>query len=415
MGLKRTENFEEMLKEYQPHKLIEDQMKKTNYFWSKIKKDKGWKDGATYQIPWELAEASAFQIGGLVESAKITDAKFKKANETDHAFMSGAMKWFSRDLKRYGDMRQSFLKLLPMKTKKFTTRMQYLTNLIMLDGASISRVTADGTGAGVLAVLKPQRFMVGERVVVISTDGGVADVECYVGAIDINGKTISCVDAAGAAVDLSSFVVAGEVVEVKIPGYDQDNFYSLTDFLLPASLGGSDTVHGVNKSESPILQAQVESGAGWTKSTILSNLYDFYFGVKELGKVDGVEILCGFDVYKAASNAAESSKRYMTSKESGPGFSSVVIDGPMGEMKLVALEQMPNDRCHIVDFDHFTFAGDEFFKNMVDPDGNLYTKERVAGGGAGNDGHVLIQDIALSGQLICTRPSSSASIHSISL
>jgi len=420
MGLKATANFEELLREYAPHKLIEDRQKKTNYFWNKLTKDKSWKDGVSYQIPWELSEASSFEIGGLIESAKITDAKYKKGTISQHALLTGAMKYHSRDLKRYGDMKQSFLKLLPKKAQKFSDRMKYLTNIMLLDKGSIAKGINDAVNAlatGVIKVTKPQRFMLNERIVLV-TSGAAADKEVYVKQINIANRTITVADSAGVVIDLTTvsevFDPSIDTVTIKIVGYDRDEFFSFTDHLLPASLGGSDSLNGiVTKTDAPIFQPQVIDGAAWTSVNILDKLYDTYFEIAELGKVDGQEMLCGYNLFKAASRKSEASKRYTSTKESGIGFKTIVIDGPEGEMRLTTFEEMPDDKLYILDWASFVFAGDEFFKPMKDMNGNSFYTERVAGTGNGGDGYVCIQDIALSGQMLCIKGSGNGVVHSI--
>lgn len=407
MGTEANLNFSDMLREYAPHTVIEDSFSKDNYLWGKLEKDKEWKDGVEYQIPVELSGASDFEMGALVSESNLGSSIYKKLTLSTQPQMTGAMVFNERDLKRYGNLKQSFLKLLPGEVNKFTRRARQHWSVKLLKG-SLAIATADGTAGGEIEVDKPQYFAVGQRVEV-SADSP-ATVSGFVTAIDMEAKTLTIMTArtAGSAVDLSGFAAADNT-KVNIPGSeDVEDFTSFADYLLPASAGGSDTIYGINKSIYPILQPQVADGASYTASNITDKLTDFYYDVKDLGKVDAAEILVPFHVFKAFAKKIEANKRYMVKdKMSGVGFSSLYIDGPSGEMKLTALSDMALDKAFVINWEDFCFAGYRFLDKVKDPDGNEYHKIRST------SGYKYIVDLVLQGELIAKKLSGSAVIHSI--
>ncbi len=414
MGLNTSENLNDMLREYAPHKIIKDEVKKSNYFWNKVKKDPKWKDGTEYQVPMKVAQASSFNFGGLVASNDIGESKYTKPVENNHAQLFGALKFNDRDLKRYdGDLKKSFLKVLPGAIEDFSERMTFLTSIALLNGGSLAAATANSTADGVMTVDHPERFELGQKIVICTTEGAVSDVEGYVDNINMSEKQLLVKDArtAGSTIDLSAFDVTNGTVTIKIPGYATEQFYSLQDHILPVSQGGKNTIHGIDKTDYPILQSQVVDGSGWTAANILTNLYDFYFNVKTLGKVKTPEILCPYSVLKAALVKLDGSKRFVAGdRTAGVGYSSVELLGPDGTMRLTGVADLNDSQLFCVDWRNLEFAGDEFF-NMQRHGGNgdLYYTERLT------TGYTHIVDIALSGQLMCLKNSGNGAVHSISL
>ncbi len=406
-----TDELTPLLRHYEPHKLIRENLKDKNYFWNKIKKDMGWKDGVPYYIPWMIDEgASDFEIGGLIDEDKLGSGAGIKAVESKHAFISGAMKFLQRDLKRFSTLKQSFLKVLPERVNQFTKRFSKILNQLVLAGGCLGAFKADGTAGGLVTVLKPREFTIGQRLIIVSDSQ--ADIEGYVAQIDVNNKQLlfkNGREVTSTALDLSLYTVADNA-KIMLAGYETSEApYTLVDHIFPAALGGLDTIHGIEKMKSPLLQAQLINASSWTSSTIMSDIYDMYFDIKEQDSVEKAELLCNYNLFKTIVKAAEKSKQFSNGETKvGIGYSSVEIIGPEGNMTITAIHGLIGmNKAFIIDWDAFIFAGDELFEQVKDMDANLYTKYRK------KTGFEYVTDYQLSGNLICTKASTCCGIHDI--
>lgn len=406
-----TPGLNEMLREYAPHTLIQDMFKKDNLVWDSFAKDKSWKNGVSYQIPWELSSgATDMEMGQLVAETELNDlGTYKKAVLTNQPELWGALKLTEKDLSRYGDLRQSFLKVFPEKLEALIETMKMNVACVILRGGAIALATSSGTNAGVLKVDKPQFLSIGQRVLVKDNN---TNVVAYVKQINMNTKEILFHDGRSAGsnpVDLSGITVAagGKVAMV---GSDSESFTSLVDYLLPASLGGKDTIHNVAKLSSPLLQPQVIDGSSMTSGNVLDKLYDHYFEIKELGKVKEADMWVPYSVFKHAVKQQQASKRYIDGgKEAGYGFSRIKLIGPEGEMTLTALAHMPANLIYMNDKKDFKFVGDTFFdrKRQLNTD-EFFTIRKQSG-------YEYVVDICARFEFVATKLSSSAVIHSINV
>lgn len=409
MGTKVTTGLNEMLREYAPHTLIMDEFKRDNFVFNEFETDRSWKNGAAYQIPWELSSANDTQMGSLVDESVMGDiGTYKKAILTEQPEMWGSLKLLERDLTRYSDLRQSFLKIFPEKLTQLTDHMKSNVATMVLRGGAICVATANGTIGGVVKLDKPQFLSVGQRVLLKDNDQSVI---AYVKQIDMNKKEVLfAADRAGTVIDLSDFRVL-EGAKVMIPGQDTETLSSLQTYLLPASLGGLDTIHGQPKLSSPLLQPMVLDGSGLTVSTILDKLYDYYFEIKELGKVKNAELWVPYHVFKACAKLAQASKRFIDGgKEAGYGFSKMKLIGMEGDMTLVAISDMPSDKIMLLDKSCFKFVGDTFFdkKRLLNTEDEFWVQRKTTG-------YEYIVDICFRAEFVATKLSSSAIIHSIPL
>ena len=410
MSTNATVNLQDMLTQYLPNDLITEEFAKENFLWNLFEKDRSWKNGTDYVIPWEFAKSADMQMGGLVLDADIGDlGVYKKAVKTNQPQLFGALKFQQKDLERYGDLKQSFLKLLPGKVSDFTEYMKFVVPCILLRGGAICTATANGTVGGVLAVDRPQYLMLNQRVMIKDNDS--VAVIGFIRSIDMTAKTITVYNArtGGAVVDLSTYTIA-QKAKVFIPGADTENFSTFQSYLLPAALGGSDTIHGVSKSSAPILQPQLFDGSTWTSTNILDKLYDTYYDVKTLGKCKETELLVPYSVFKACSKVMQSSKRFVDGeKKSGYGFNQITLVGAEGEMKITGMVDMPNDSIYMINKDDFLIAGDKFFEKNKQADGNEYFTVR------GTGGYYHIMDIEARFDLIAKKLSSSAAVYGLTL
>lgn len=405
MGTKSNDNLSEMLREFAHSGIVEDSFSKDFYAWNKLKKNRTWKEGAELQIPMELSENSDLEFGALVAEADIGEGSYKKIKITEQPQLFSSMVIEERDLKRYGDLKQSFLKMMPQKMSKLTRRMKHAFSAMMLRGGVLAKISSIADAAtGKVVIDKPQYFTLGQRVQV---NGEIV----YVTKISMNEKAITLsADRAGAVIDLTAIASPVSVNDgVNIVGADTENFTSFVDYLLPAAQGGSDQLYGVlDKDTNPIATPQVFDGTGFTASTVVDKLIDIYYDVKELGKVDQAEIIVPYHIFKAFAKKIENSKQYSGSeKKAGVGYSQLVVVGPAGEMILTALPDMRDDLIFIIDWESFEFAGHRFLDRIKSPDGLEYYTVRS------KTGYRFICDHVLQGDLVAKKLSSSAVVHSI--
>jgi hypothetical protein len=405
-----TTNLQEMLTEYLPHDLITEEFQKHNFLWNAFEKDKSWKNGTDYVVPWEFAPNTDLNMGGLIAETDIGDlGVYKKAKKSDQPELWGAIKFHQKDLERYSDLKQSFLKILPGKITRFTEYMQQVVPCVILRGGALAIATGNGNVSGEIAVDRPQYLSLNQKIIII--DDNSAAVTGFIRAIDMNAKKIQVYSArsGGAAVDLSAMTAAAHA-KVMIPGADSEQFETFEKYLLPASLGGSDTIYGVNKSLAPILQPQIVDGTSWSTSNVLDKMYDFYYDVKTLGKVKETELMVPYPIFKACAKLMQGSKRFIEGKkEAGYGFNKITLIGAEGEMTITGMVDMPNDKIFMLDKADFLYAGDKFFEKLKQQDGNEFFTVRKT------TGYEHIVDIGARFDLIAKKLSSSACVHSLSL
>jgi len=402
-----TETFSSMLKRYMPYQLLVEEMKRRNYFWNKVSKDKSWK-GGTLEIPFEGAEASSLQMGSLTAQADIAEAEYVMGVLSSQPELWGTMLFNEKDLKRHGDMKASYLKILPGKINQFITRMSERVSIQLLGDGSIAVATANGTISAGIAVDHPERFAIGEKVAVDDDDS--AAVEGYVVSIDINTKIIEIdtTRTSTTAVDLSGYTTA-QNAKVYLPGVQANGFTSLGSQLLSSTNGGSAALFGQTKTAYPHLQALNIDGSGYAAGTLLADVFGGFYEQATLGKGMPTEIVMSFDNFKNISTAIEGDRRHSpTEKKSGYGFRSVTVMGPDSEMTITAVRDMPNDKMYILDWDAIKFHGHNFFDRKRSNNEEFFVIRGTAG-------YQYVVDVAFQGDLVVNKPSHCAVIHSISL
>lgn len=426
LHLNQTAELGELLKEFTPHKLVQKEIKRQNYFLNNVKREK-WTDGQPLKMAFEHGKRSSVRSGGLVASNKITQARYATATITEHKFLSMALKFLERDLKKHGDMRTSFIKLLPKEIREASTRMNYLFNLLMFDKGRVVQFTGDSANAaaGWVPVNKPQRLEIGERLdVVFDVSPAIAGFEAYVGKVDMNAKEIRLYsdETLTTPVDMSVYNFADEEASKRsglyVVGWDSVNgFTSILDLVFDGATGGSDTLYEgqITKADAPVHQSILTNASSWTSANIVNNLIDFYYDTEALGQVGKREVLCGYKFFAEVAKKLESQKRYMGNFKQGTmGMSQLEIIGSGKPLVLTAIEQMPDDRAMIIPFDDFCLATDQFVTPHKDLNGNMYHVERVAGG-TGSDGYEAIHDIMCSGEMYAKRLSQTAGIYGLDL
>jgi hypothetical protein len=155
------------------------------------------------------------------------------------------------------------------------------------------------------------------------------------------------------------------------------------------------------------LQAKRDSGSAFTSTTILRDLYKVFFQNRKLGRGEPTEIWMNYGMFANASAGLESLRQFQVKdKQAGYGFNSLSLVGNEGEIKLVALRQMPTDIAVMWDWKAAKFAGLPMKKNLYGEAGMEYFVERAT------TGVNYISDIVLRGDFVI-QPGKLGIVHSI--
>ncbi len=403
-----------LLREYAPEKVAVAELNRLNYYFNKIKKNKKWVPGSNYRIDFEAGEHSTFMLGGLPDETKIKGASYVKAEISTPATLVGSMLIHEKDLERHKSLEDSFLDFWPEKLKQFNKRMEEKVSILLLGDGSIATATGNGTALGVMKLDRPHLLTIGERVTV--DDDNSTPITVYVKSIDINTKDVvfATDETLATVADLSGYATANKAkVYVETAAGASDKFNNLIQFLFPDTVtGGSNTIHGLTKANTPILQPLYFDGSGYnTGKKLLEGLYDFYFEYEKLGRSEANEILVDYNAFQFMSLALQKSK-WFESKETtgGIGYKGLTLTGPNGDMTIKALRDLAPGTAAIIDWSAIELAGQNMFKTKHQQNGDLFYTVRKSGAGGG---YVHIVDVVLDAQHICKAPSKLAGVHSI--
>ena len=407
--------FNDMLKEFMPYELLVEEIKRRNFFWNKVEKEDTWM-GGSLRVPFEGAEASSLSFGNLTASNDIAENKEVLGTVSSYRELWGSMIFNERDLDLHGDMKSSFLKILPNKIDQFVKKMSDRVSQSLLLGDAICKLTATGGATGELTVDHPERLTIGEKVSVCAV-GVTAAVIGYIRTINMNTKVCVAYDArtGGAVVNYSAFTVAngaalytqGIVVtgQTAVQGI---GFSSLKDALLSLANGGSTNLYGVAKTAYPYLQAQNISGAAITADNILEKLFDAFFDVSTLGKGMPTSIVCSMKHFKNCAKTLELDRRYSaTDKAAGYGWRKVTVMGNDGEMEIIGVRDMDDSEIFILDWSSMKFFGSHFFDRKRHMNGDEFFLERAT------TGYTYIVDIRFYGDLVVHAPSYNGIVYGI--
>lgn len=445
-----TPSFNDMLKDYLPYDLLMEEMLKRDYFLSKVDMDNKWK-GGVMQVPFLGAKASSVRVGKLVAQGNITQDKPVLGQVNGYKEVWGAMIFNDHDLKRHDDMKQSFIKVLPDKIDTFVDSMKEKVSHLLLSGQNFATVAAGGAAnaaTGRLIVDRIERFEVG-MYVEIALATPVNGVHAgFVSSVNMNTNEVlivtamSDVDAGTNPVDLTAVVaesgpgvfdgtdaiIAGSkfyLEGVLTSATTHASFTSLASQLLPASAGGSVALFGVTKTKYPILQAQAFNGAAGTyqvtSATILDVIFDAWLRTKQIGKGAPAEAIMSYKLFALcmkklekfdAAGSSTGSGRQYTSKDAKAnvfGWSEITVNGPKGELKLVAINEMDDDKIFFIDWRGIKMHTNGMFERRVSPNGNEFYEIRA------ETGYQYIVDIRFFGELVVSRPSYCGIIYGINV
>ena len=402
-----NETFNTLLKRYTNFELHMETLKQHNWFINWVPKKQDW-NGGTMEIPFEAAQAANFSWGALPADTDIGEDQFLMGTLTnaDLKELWSTMKFSNKDLRRHGDMKKSYLNIMPKRLDAMTALMSQMVSLTYFTDGAIDIASANGTSTGI-AVRVPHRFNIGQKIVV--DDGDSASATGYITAININTGFLTIKDArtGGSAVDLSAYTTA-QAAKIYNPGI-ADVPQSLKSILLPATDGGSTNYFGYEKALFPALQSKAIDGSGFEAASLLDDLYAAYYDVLEQGKgsLDKTMVM-PLSFMKHISSGLENNKRYTAETKSvGFGMREVSVVGPDGMAKFVAIRDCDPNTVYMLDKKGICLAGNSFFKRDADANGNeFYVKRETTG-------KTNIVDTCFEAALVVQAPSHQGIVHSI--
>ena len=415
-----TASFDAMLNEYLTYDLLKEETIKKDYLLMKVEKDDGWKGGKLI-VPFKAAGASSLSMGSLTADTDVSEDNYQRGEISTYKELWGTMVFNHKDLVQHDGKvtEKSFLKVLPGAVEDFTGLIKNNASIMLLNGAHKAKVTADaGTTTGVVEVDRPDRFEIGEKIVIVDSTPNTGSF--YVVGIDVNTKKLTVSNTRGGSASntaasgdaLTTFDLA-DAPKIYVPGAETgaNQFTSLRTQLLSAANGGASTIAGKTKASYPFLQAINIDGSSINAANILSKLFDAYVTCRTLGKGNPAEALMNYKNLGAIMKLVELSKgAYRVSqapKASIYGWTEIEIVGVKGALKVVGIQEMDQDVIFFIDWRALKFHSNGFFRKQITPDGNQYYVKRAT------TGYQYIIDMFLFGDLVVNRPSYCGVVHSI--
>lgn len=407
-----TRTFNDMLNQFLPNELLKEELVKRDYLLSKVEKDESWLGGSLI-VPFKAAGASSVAFGSLTASNDIAEDVYVRGSISTQPEVWGSMIFNQRDLMEHGKIsEQNFLKILPDSVEDFMQYMKQVVSLNLMNGSAIDEATADGAVGGTITVAHPDRFVVGQKVIVDDDDSGTATG--YVRTININTGVLTIYDArsGGAVVDLSAYTVA-QNAKLYNDGQQSNGFSNLRSMLLSLANGGDTNLYGVAKTAYPYLQAINVSGSDITAVNIVEKIFDAFVTICRLGKGKPTSVVMSYKNLGSCMKVFEASKGAFnvipgSQKASQYGWMEMQVGGIKGMLELVGVQEMDDDVIFFIDWRALKFYSNGMFKKNKSPDGNEYYVVR------NTTGYQYIIDVCLFGDMVLLRPSYCGILHSIS-
>lgn len=410
-----THSFSTMLNDFLPNDLLKEGIIKRDYVLSTVEKDDSWKGGPLI-VPFKAAGASSIAFGSLTSSTDIHEDSYVRGEVSGPKEVWGSMIFNHRDLMEHDKIsEQNFLKVLPDTINDFMMNMKNVLSTNLLNGAYISKATADGDASGNITVANVDRFTLGQKVYVDDDDSSATSA-CYVRTIAIDTGVITLYDArtGGSVVNLSGYTVA-QNAKVYGDGAQSNSFSSLRGALLSATNGGDATLYGQTKTAYPYLQAINVSGTDITATNIMQKVFYALVTVRRLGKGNPTDVLMSYTNLGYCMANIEASKGAFnvmpgSQKASQYGWMEIQVGSvTKGMLKIVGVQECDDDVIMFIDWKAVKFYSNGFFKKRVAPDGKEYFEIR------NTTGYQYIVDICCFGELVVQRPSYCGIIHSIAI
>ena len=428
MATNRT--FQAMLNDFLPNELLKEELVKRDFLLNKVEKDDTWigasgasGNGGNLVVPFKAAGASSIAAGSLTASNDVSEDNYVRGVITTQPEIWGSMIFNHRDLMEHETVSEkNFLKILPDAVNDFMDYMKNVVSVNLLNGKHFAKLTADATSSnGVITVDRPDRFVVGQKVVV--ADGGAgADIVGYVyngaGGIDMNALTVTLVTSRGGStnVDFSANnKTVANTAKVYNDGFKANGMSDLRSALLSSANGGSSTLYGQTKTAYPYLQAINISGAQVTAANIVEKIFNGYTTTRRLGKGNPTDIVMSYNNLGLVLAVVEASKGAYNVKPGSQkavqyGWTEISIGSVTNqELKFVGVQEMDDDIVIYMDWRGLKFYSNGFFRKRKSPDGIEYFEVRA------QTGFQYIIDVCLFGDLVVHRPSYMGIMYGISI
>lgn len=404
-----------MLNEYLPLSLLKEELMKRDYLLSNVSKDNSWK-GGNLIVPFKGGGASSVTYGSLTASDDIAEDTFVRGSLNSQPEVWGSMIFNHRDLMEHDRLsEQNFLKLLPDTIEDFMDRLKNVVSINLMNGSHSASLTADADDLGNLTVDRPERFDIGQKVIV--DDDNSAPQSGYIQSIDINTGVLQCdtTRAGGTARDwtVNGYTTA-QNAKVYEDGAQAGSFTSLRDQLLSSANGGAPTVANQTKTTYPFLQAIQVDGSGVTAANILEKIFDGLTDIRKLGKGRPTDIVMSYKNLGSVLKVLETSKGGFnvvpqSQKTSVFGWTEIKVGSVSSEpLKIVGVQEVDDDVVYYLDWRGLVFYSNGFIRRRRSPEGDEFYELR------GTSGYQYIVDMSLFGDLVVTRPSTMGVMHSIS-
>lgn len=412
MATSRT--FQDMLNEYLPNKLLEEELTKRDYFLKNLEKDNNWK-GGTLIVPFRGARASTVKFGELAAQADINQSVYVRGEISDQPELWGSLIFNERDLMEHDKLsEQNFLKLLPDEIEDFMGIMKNAVSMTFTNGEVLATATADGTVGGLLEVDRVERFEVGQPIQI--QDDDTAAAKYWVAAVNINTNiiTVSASITLSPVADISAYTVAQNAV-VYLDGNQTagNRLTSLRGSLLSAANGGETTLYGQTKTDYPYLQAINVDGSSVTASNVLEKIFDLQTDLRNKGKGMADKAIVSYkhlgSILKSLQSEKGAFRQHSDLKANQYGWSEIEVSGVRGMLTIVAIQEMDDDVIYVMDLSAAKVYSNGFFRKRKDPgDQKEYFTVRAT------TGYQYICDMCFFGDIVLQRPSRCAVLHSIS-
>lgn len=418
MATSRT--FSTMLNEYLPNELLKEELVKRDYVLMNVDKDDNWK-GGNLVVPFKAAGASSVASGGLSASNDIAEDKYVRGGIATQPEIWGSMIFNHRDLMEHDKIsEQNLLKILPDTVDDFIDYMKNVTSVALLNGAHFAKLTADATANdGTIKVDRPDRFVIGQKVIVKDSSNTFTGYVKTTTGININTKTVILVTARGGAVVVDFSAGGGVTVANSAKcyndGFQTSSFSSMRDALLSSANGGSATLYGQTKTDAPYLQAINIDGSDITSANIVEKCFNGFTQTRLFGKGRPTDIVMSFRNLGFVMAVVEASKGAFTvnpssKKTSQYGWTEISIGSVTNqELKFVGVQEMDDDIIMFLDWRGWKFYSNGFFRKRKSPDGIEYFETRAT------TGYQYIVDVCLFGDLVCLRPSYQGILFGVSI
>lgn len=421
-------SYQDMLNEYLPNDMMKDELIQRDWYLQNIPKDNNWKGGDII-VPFAANGASSVKFGGLTAENDISQHKFIRGKISGYQEVWGSLVFNETDIMQHDGKvnEQSFIRILPDQIEDFLNNMRQKISIQLLTGPHFAKISSVADAAtGKLVVTKIDRFEIGQKVMFSNTTSDTLPA-AYVIAIDVNDSEVTfSASRGGAAANLLTYGAVAISTSFKCfhdgivstgatpADYTPANtFMTVRQALLPASLGGADTIHGQTKLNYPALQSIQYSGAAITASNILEKLFDAWNVAKIKAKnANPSKCVMSYKWFGAAMAAIEAGGGIHQVTVKGPAitkydWTEITITGVKGSFTLVGVQEMDDDVIYFLDMTAMTFRTNGYIMKKKSPEGLEYTRVRSA------DGFKLITDICLFGEQEFRKPATCLVVHSI--